>query len=130
MVEFPQEFRHYCRNPKCSMKLPKPVESERDAFCTKGCYRQFYRFRCLICEEPMERKTETQLICGKRRCRNALEKHEPSRRGRIASPPIERSKKVVKPATFKGPERGIAWAIRVNSCRIIGPGYVLAREFK
>jgi hypothetical protein len=66
-------LRHYCRNPKCRMKLPAPVSIERNAFCCRGCYAAFFRHRCLICEEQMERKTEHQLICGKRKCRNALE---------------------------------------------------------
>jgi hypothetical protein len=54
------------------MKLTEPVSNEREAFCCRGCYRSFYRHRCLICEQPMERKTERQLVCGKRKCRNAL----------------------------------------------------------
>jgi hypothetical protein len=32
----------------------------------------FYRHRCFICEQPMQRQTETQLTCGNRRCENAL----------------------------------------------------------
>lgn len=27
---------------------------------------------CLVCEAPMERETEQQLVCGKPKCRNAL----------------------------------------------------------
>ena len=73
MVEFEQTERHYCRNPRCRMRLPAPVVNEREAFCTRGCYRAFYRTRCLICEEAMERRTERQQVCGKRRCRSALE---------------------------------------------------------
>jgi len=67
------EERHHCRNPRCRTKLPAPVSNPRDAFCTRGCHASFYRKRCLICECEMERKTERQLICGKRRCRNALQ---------------------------------------------------------
>jgi hypothetical protein len=74
MVEFTNEkLRHYCRNPRCRSKLPAPVANEREAFCCRGCHSSFYRHRCLICEAPMERKTERQLICGKRACRNALQ---------------------------------------------------------
>jgi len=36
-------LRHYCRNPRCRSKLPDPVENTREAFCCRGCYRQFYR---------------------------------------------------------------------------------------
>ena len=74
MTEFiVQEYRHYCRNPRCRSKLKEPVANKREAFCTKGCHSSFYRHRCLICECKMERKTERQLVCGKRRCRNALQ---------------------------------------------------------
>jgi hypothetical protein len=62
-----------CRNPKCRSKLPLPVSNPREAFCARGCHGAFYRKRCLVCEEPMERKTGNQLICGKRKCRNALQ---------------------------------------------------------
>jgi hypothetical protein len=72
MTEFATDLRRRCRNPKCRLKLPEPVSNEREAFCCRGCYRSFYRHRCLICEQPMERKTERQLVCGKRKCRNAL----------------------------------------------------------
>jgi hypothetical protein len=74
MTEFAQTGRHHCRNPRCRMKLPASVYNEREAFCTKGCHSSFYRKRCLVCEAPMERKTERQLICGKRRCRKALQR--------------------------------------------------------
>jgi hypothetical protein len=73
MTEFTQTLRHYCRNPRCRSKLPSPASDARKAFCTRGCHSSFYRRRCLICEQPMERKTESQLVCGKRRCRNALQ---------------------------------------------------------
>jgi hypothetical protein len=68
-----EEYRHYCRNPRCRMKLKRPVSNTREAFCTKGCHSSFYRRRCLICEGEMKRRTENQLVCGKRRCRNALQ---------------------------------------------------------
>jgi hypothetical protein len=67
------DLRHYCRNPRCRSKLKEPVANKRDAFCTKGCHSSFYRHRCLICESKMERNTERQLVCGKRRCRNGLQ---------------------------------------------------------
>jgi hypothetical protein len=70
MTEFAQTLRHRCRNARCRMALPAPVENPRD---TRGCHSGFYRKRCLVCEGPMERRTERQLICGKRRCRNALQ---------------------------------------------------------
>jgi hypothetical protein len=69
-------LRHRCRYPRCRSKLPAPVSNPREAFCARGCHSSFYRHRCLICEEPMERKTERQLVCGKRACRNALQTSE------------------------------------------------------
>ena len=54
------------------MKLKQPVGVAR-AFCCRGCHSSFYRKRCLVCEGEMVRRSENQLICGKRRCRNGLE---------------------------------------------------------
>jgi hypothetical protein len=73
MTEFTETLRHYCRNPRCRSKLPTAVSNPRESFCTKGCHSSFYRRRCLICEGAMKRRTENQLVCGKRRCRNALQ---------------------------------------------------------
>jgi hypothetical protein len=61
-----------CRNPRCRSKLPEPVSNPREAFCASGCHAQFYRKRCLSCEEPMERRNETQLLCGRRKCISEL----------------------------------------------------------
>ena len=65
MTEFAAETRHYCRNPKCRSKLPKPASNEREAFCARGCHTAFYRKRCLVCEGPIERSRDDQKICGK-----------------------------------------------------------------
>ena len=73
MTEFTQTLRHYCRNPRCRSKLPSPASDPRKAFCTRGCHSSFYRKRCVVCESGMVRKTGNQLVCGKRRCRNALQ---------------------------------------------------------
>jgi hypothetical protein len=73
MTDFAVETRHYCRNPRCRSKLKAPVVNAREAFCTRGCHSGFYRKRCLVCEGEMVRKTENQLVCGKRKCRNALQ---------------------------------------------------------
>jgi hypothetical protein len=54
--------RHFCRNPRCRMKLPAPVDNHHRAFCCSGCHSSFYRSRCLVCEEPMRRKTERQMF--------------------------------------------------------------------
>ena len=56
MTEFPQDLRHYCRNPRCRSKLPSPVSNPREAFCTRGCYESFHLKRCRVCEQPLEAK--------------------------------------------------------------------------
>jgi hypothetical protein len=63
--------RHYCRNPRCRTKLSDPVENTREAFCCRGCYQQFYRKRCLMCEAAMDRKAPNQRLCSRRKCKNA-----------------------------------------------------------
>jgi hypothetical protein len=102
VTEFSVETRHYCRNPKCRSKLPKPVSNEREAFCARGCHTAFYRKRCLVCEGPMERKTENQLICGKRRCRNALQGGLNGGRYHGSSSVISPLKTSIKPGVKSG----------------------------
>jgi hypothetical protein len=48
-------LRHRCRNPRCRMKLPAPVEIEHHAFCCRGCYERFYRNRCRVCERDLRK---------------------------------------------------------------------------
>jgi len=52
------ELRHRCR--QCRGKLPAPTENLHHAFCTRTCHGRFYRHRCLVCEEEMQRKQENQ----------------------------------------------------------------------
>jgi hypothetical protein len=66
-----EEFRHFCRNPKCRSKLKAPVSNRREAFCARGCHTAFYRKRCLVCEGPIERSRDDQKICRKANCRSA-----------------------------------------------------------
>jgi hypothetical protein len=63
-----QALRHQCRNPRCRSKLSAPVSNPREAFCARGCHSSFYRKRCVACEQPMERKRESQQLCGRRKC--------------------------------------------------------------
>lgn len=75
MTEFPQELRHYCRNPRCKMKMPVPVESEHRAFCCRGCYEQFYAKHCRVCQvslPPAAANAWNRKVCKKSKCRNAL----------------------------------------------------------
>jgi hypothetical protein len=73
MTEFATELRHYCRNPKCRSKLPKPVANPREAFCVRGCHSSFYLKRCRICEGAIAQPSgrgAPRLICKKSKCRN------------------------------------------------------------
>jgi hypothetical protein len=67
-----QDFRHYCRNPRCRSKLSEPTSITRDAFCARGCYLGFYRTRCVVCEEKFECKNEREKVCGRRKCQAAF----------------------------------------------------------
>jgi hypothetical protein len=131
MTEFAEEGRVYCRNPKCRMKLPKPVTNERNAFCATGCKRQFYRFRCFVCERTMERKTEGALTCGRVKCDSGLKalKERPGYEPPWQAP--SRSKMPINSGFYPPAERerGIDWAVAVNSCRIKAPRRVLDTVF-
>lgn len=74
MTDFAQTLRHYCRNPRCRMKLKEPVENPRKAFCTRGCHSSFYLRRCLVCEAATEKPKvgRSRLICRKAKCRSAF----------------------------------------------------------
>jgi hypothetical protein len=66
--------REICRNPNCGMKLKRPTENAHHAFCTVGCYEQFFRHRCVVCECRMERVESVwnKQTCGRRECRKTL----------------------------------------------------------
>jgi hypothetical protein len=66
-ANFETQVRHHCR--RCRVKLAKPVENPRSAFCCRGCYRQFYPRRCRVCEQEMERTAGHQKLCGSPACR-------------------------------------------------------------
>jgi hypothetical protein len=66
------QLRHRCRNPKCRCKLPVPTDNLRNAFCCRSCFTGYFRSRCLVCEQPMERKREDQTTCGQSKCKSAL----------------------------------------------------------
>ena len=79
--------RHLCRNPRCRLKLPAPVSNPKAAFCKRGCFEQFHRRRCVVCEQEYERKREDQRDCRRRKCRAEL------RRNRLTLLPFEVQKK-------------------------------------
>jgi hypothetical protein len=130
MVEFTEPaMRHYCRNPRCRSKLPAPVSNSREAFCTRGCHSGFYRKRCRVCEQSMERKTEHQLVCGRRKCCNGLQARSDLGHGSrsVINPirnPINTGIKS-RPAD----DRGVDWAIALNRAHIIAPRRVLDAVF-
>jgi hypothetical protein len=78
MVEFVEEKpRQYCRNPRCRSKLPAPVANEREAFCCRGCYSNFYRTRCRVCEEPIKQPGRgARVVCKKPKCRSAWQRKD------------------------------------------------------
>jgi hypothetical protein len=75
MVDFKNETRKRCRH--CKMRLPEPTSNERQAFCTRGCYRSFYLHKCRVCEKPIEQpKHGTRLLCKKPKCQNAWQRQD------------------------------------------------------
>ncbi len=55
------------------MKLKPPVENEHHAFCTPGCYSQFYLKSCIVCENSLPAgSTARRLICKRAKCKSAL----------------------------------------------------------
>ena len=63
------KLRHRCRNPRCGSKLREPVENLHAAFCTRGCWEQYHRSRCVVCERGFDRKVENKRLCERRLCR-------------------------------------------------------------
>jgi hypothetical protein len=51
-----EQLRHRCRNPRCRMKLPQPVENEHHAFCCRGCFERFYFNKCRVCEHDLRKQ--------------------------------------------------------------------------
>ena len=66
-------LRHSCR--RCRLKLAEPVENQRSAFCCRGCHRQHYEKRCLVCERPV---TTRRQVCRLPKCQTefrSLKRH-------------------------------------------------------
>jgi hypothetical protein len=62
-------FRHYCRNPRCRVKLSAPAENPRRAFCTPTCLSGFYRSRCVVCERELPPGPANRRVCRRTSCR-------------------------------------------------------------
>ena len=111
-------LRHYCRNPRCRSKLVEPTENTHAVFCTRGCYEQYHRRRCVVCEAEFKRNAEHQLICGRRRCRSEVRKwpalYRPFHHG-----PVSGSQPVVTPlenADFTGLKFGLRAHLPAAHC--------------
>src|SRR5262249_45752891 len=118
--------RHYCRNLHCRSKLKAPVENERDAFCTRGCFEIFYRTRCRVCERRLDADPMTggkRVADGRRRfCgRKCASKARIDPRGYRDSPPRKRHARSAHLAALKT-------ALSANRTRILGPAHVIATE--
>ena len=107
--------RHMCRNPRCRSRLPAaPVSNPREAFCTRGCHTQFYRKHCIACEQRMERKRESQQLCGRWKCKNhfaALKAHFSLGRYHPSSSALDASGKPIKTAIFSPLKSDRGWRL-------------------
>jgi hypothetical protein len=107
-----EALRHYCRNPRCRSKLSAPAGNVREAFCARGCHSSFYRKRCIACEQPMERKRESQQLCGRRKCKSqfaALKAGFLLGRYHPSSPALDASRSPIKPGTFSPLKHDRPW---------------------
>jgi hypothetical protein len=106
--------RHMCRNPRCRSRLPAPISNPREAFCARGCHTQFYRKRCIACEQPMQRKRESQQLCGRRKCKNhfaALKAHFSLGRYHPSSAALDASGNPIKPSTSSPLKSDRGWRL-------------------
>jgi hypothetical protein len=100
------------------------VSNPREAFCARGCYSSFYRKRCVACEQPMERKRESQQLCGRRKCEGqfkTLKAHMMLGRYHASTPTknagpvndpdaaVDASGNPIKPGTFSPLKTDRAW---------------------
>jgi hypothetical protein len=64
------------------MRLKAPVDNQHRAFCCRGCYQQFYRTRCLVCErdirtDPLTGKARSLINSHRKFCtRRCLNSHQ------------------------------------------------------
>ena len=114
--------RQCCR--QCRSKLPAPTDIPQYAFCTPFCWQQFYRGRCLVCEEPILRRAEHQKTCIRRECKNELRRYPHLYRLRKG---IQGSQNVVTPLR-SADKTGTKSALASNRGRIVAPAHVLQVE--
>jgi nuclear transport factor 2 (NTF2) superfamily protein len=108
-------MKHYCRNPRCKMKLAEPVDNERQAFCTPGCQTTFYRNRCVVCEKGLPDGRADRKLCKRASCRNEYRRfpHLFAFAGRKPALPTGRveiaSKTSIKSGSFWCDKSGRGW---------------------
>jgi hypothetical protein len=61
-----EALRHYCRNKDCRTKLEVPTDNHHRAFCSRDCYKRFYRLKCFVCEKDLPKP---KALCSGRDCR-------------------------------------------------------------
>jgi hypothetical protein len=71
----PPQVCLHCRNPRCNANLKTPTNNRCDAFCCRGCERQFYGCRCRVCESLFDRKTSRRQVCQRTKCRYQFQHH-------------------------------------------------------
>jgi hypothetical protein len=105
-----QRCRKRCR--KCRGKLPAPTDIPQYAFCTRFCFDQHYRSRCVVCETPFRRRSPTQATCGHHKCRLDLRKYPQTYRWSknavlVSETPVSSASKPAIPATEDSVRFGI-----------------------
>ena len=109
--------RHYCRNRHCRAKLKTPTDNLHRAFCVRGCYQQFYRNRCVVCEKELPPGRSDRRFCRKPSCRNQYRRNpvlfdfgEP-KTGHSTGPADLALKSPIKSGAFCGLEPDRPWRI-------------------
>lgn len=66
-----EDQRHYCRNARCRAKMKSPVTNPNAAFCCAGCFDQYHRERCVVCDGAIRQPNGggVRYLCGRRVCR-------------------------------------------------------------
>jgi hypothetical protein len=70
--------RHYCRNPRCRVRLATPIDNPRRAFCCRGCHEAFFARRCIVCEAALRAGPANRRTCRRSKCRAAYRRYRES----------------------------------------------------
>lgn len=114
MVAFTETLRSRCR--KCRGKLASPTSNDHEAFCCRGCYEQFHRTHCRVCERTIKQpKRGQRFVCSTPKCKRAWK--ETVGLGRFArkpghSPSADKSiSEVTVPQHVLEPSKAVGWRI-------------------